>query len=81
MQIKTQLMVYKYMAPKKNLKLPIANPYPAVHNGGISAVVIATPGIGLPFSTLVVAITPTSPPKKAIKISYILSEVLDKSSD
>ena len=52
------------MAPKKNLKFPKANPYPAVHKGGINAVAIATPGIGFPPSTLVMAITPTSPPKK-----------------
>jgi hypothetical protein len=28
---------------------------------------IATPGIGLPFSTLVMAIAPTNPPKKGNK--------------
>ncbi|MNT81164.1 hypothetical protein D3C72_2207320 [compost metagenome] len=42
---------------------------------------MATPGIGLPFSTRVMAMTPTSPPKKAINTSYILGEVRAKSSD
>jgi hypothetical protein len=36
----------------------------------MSAVAIATPGIGLPFSTLVMAIAPTKPQKKAIRIKY-----------
>jgi hypothetical protein len=40
-----------------------------VQRGGINAVAIATPGIGFPFSTLVMAMTPTKPPKKAIKTS------------
>jgi hypothetical protein len=33
-----------------------------LYRGGASAV-IATPGIGLPFSTLVMAIAPTNPQK------------------
>ena len=35
---------------QKNLKLPVAKPKPAVHNGGIRAVAMATPGIGFHFS-------------------------------
>jgi len=35
----------------------------------MSAVAMATPGIGLPFSFLVTAITPAKPPKKAINTS------------
>lgn len=69
MQINTQLIAYKNNAPKKNLKFPVAKPKPAVHSGGINAVAMATPGIGLPFSTRVIAITPTKPPKKAISTS------------
>jgi hypothetical protein len=34
----------------------------------MSAVAIATPGIGLPFSTLVMAIAPTK--KKAINVKF-----------
>ncbi|KQR93397.1 hypothetical protein ASG01_09420 [Chryseobacterium sp. Leaf180] len=45
-------------------KLKVARPNPAVHRGGINAVAIATAGIGFPFSTLVMAMIPTRPPKK-----------------
>ena len=31
------------MAPRKQLRLPVARPKPAVHNGGIRAVAMATP--------------------------------------
>ena len=62
--MKTQFIAYRNSAPPKKLKLPVARPYPAVQRGGINAVAIATPGIGLPFSTRVTAITPTNPPKK-----------------
>jgi hypothetical protein len=57
----TQFMEYKYMAPKEFVTTN-ARPYPAVQ-AGMSAVAIATPGIGLPFSTLVMAIAPTKPQK------------------
>ena len=69
MAMKKQLIEYKYKAPAKNLKLKVASPNPAVHKGGISAVAIATPGIGFPFSTRVIEIIPTIPPMKAIKTS------------
>lgn len=68
-QIKTQFIEYKYMAPKKNLKLLSAKPYPAVQRGGIRAVASATPGMGFSFSTRVIAMAPTKPPKKAIRIT------------
>jgi hypothetical protein len=48
--------------PKRKFVTP-ARPYPAVQSGGMSAVAIATPGIGLPFSTLVMAITNQSAKK------------------
>ena len=75
------LIKYKYNAPKKKYTLPVAIPKPAVHNGGIKAVAIATPGITLLFSVLVIAIMPASPPKAAIKTSQIEGEVLAKISD
>lgn len=61
--------MYRYIAPAKKEILPIASPYPAVQSGGIRAVAMATPGIGLPLLTRVIAMTPTSPPKKAISTS------------
>ena len=47
----------------------LAKPKPAVQSGGIKAVAIATPGIGLPLSSRVSEITPTNPPTKAISTS------------
>jgi hypothetical protein len=48
-------------------------PYPAVQRGGMSAVAIATPGIGLPFYWCM-AITTAN---QKIRIYQILGEVLD----
>lgn len=78
--MKKQLILYKYKAPARNLKFRVANPKPAVHKG-ISAVAMATPGIGFPFSALVMETAPTIPPKNAMSTSYIVGEVLAKSSD
>ena len=62
--IKTVLMVNKYRAPKKKFHCRVANPYPAVQIGGISAVAMATPGITLPLNLLLTATIPAKPPKK-----------------
>jgi hypothetical protein len=67
--MKTQFIEYKYIAPKKNFILQVLSPIILVQRGGIRAVAIATPGIGFPFSTLVIAIAPTKQKKKAIRIS------------
>ena len=51
------------------IQSPMANPYPVTHKGGINAVAMATPGIALLLSFLVLEIIPASPPKKATKAS------------
>ena len=76
------LMVNKFIAPPKNIQLPFARLYPAVHRGGIKAVAMATPKITeaiVPF--FVRAIIKAKPPKKAITTSRISGFVLPKSSD
>ncbi len=59
----------------------VANPYPAVHKGGMSAVAMATPGITLPFCRHAAATIPAPPPKKPISTSYIVGDVRASSSD
>ena len=50
--------------------LPFAIEYPQVHNGGINAVAIATPGITVfVLSIFVCPMIPASPPKNAISTS------------
>ena len=64
------------------MKFPFAKPYPAVHNGGIKAVAIATPKITeamVPF--LVLATISANPPKKAIKTSLISGLTLPSNSE
>ena len=45
MAINTVLIKNRYRAPNKKWKFRVASPKPAVHNGGIRAVAMATPGI------------------------------------
>ena len=73
--IKKAFIKNKYIAPKKKSRLPPAIPYPAVQSGGINAVAMATPGITLLFSVLVLPIAPAMPPAKAIKTSHIVGLV------
>ena len=61
--------------------MPVANPNPAVHSGGINAVAIATPGITLPFSLVATATIPARPPTKAMNTSYMVGEVRANNSD
>src|SRR5690606_25735803 len=59
-----------------------AKPNPAVHNGGIKAVAIATPNITLAtVPRLALAITRAIPPKKAIRTSRISGAVRASNSD
>ena len=78
--IKKAFIKNKYIAPKKKSALPPAIPYPAVQSGGINAVAMATPGITLFFSVLVLPIAPAIPPAKAIKTSHIVGLVLANNS-
>ena len=73
--IKKAFIKNKYIAPKKKSTCPPAIPYPAVQSGGINAVAMATPGITLLFSVLVLPIAPAMPPAKAIKTSHIVGLV------
>ena len=64
------LMVNKNIAPPKYLKFIVANPYPAVHRGGIKAVAMAIPAMVLVNSFFLLrAIIKASPPVMAIKTS------------
>lgn len=54
----------------KYLNCRVANPNPAVHSGGISAVAMATPGMTVDVRSLRDwATIPARPPKKAISTS------------
>ena len=62
--------INKYPAPRSMSNLPFAIAYPQVHNGGIKAVAIATPGITVfVLSILVSPMIPASPPKNAMSTS------------
>lgn len=62
--------INKYPAPRSMSNLPFAIAYPQVHNGGIKAVAIATPGITVfVLSILVCPMIPASPPKNAMSTS------------
>lgn len=65
----------------KKSNCPLANPYPAVHKGGINAVAMATPGMALLFSVRDAATIPAKPPKNAINTSKTVGDVLDNISD
>ena len=73
----TNPFAFKYYDAKKVIMgktmeehLPFAMAYPQVHNGGIRAVAIATPGITVfALSILVCPMIPASPPKNAISTS------------
>ena len=78
--IKKQFIKNKYPAPKNIFGCFVANPYPTVHNGGIRAVAIATPGITLLVLVRVKPIIPAIPPVKAIITSHIVGLVLAKIS-
>ena len=68
--MKYALIKKRYPAPRSMSHLPFAIEYPQVHNGGINAVAIATPGITVfVLSILVCPIIPASPPKNAISTS------------
>ena len=67
----------KNIAPPKKCHLPVAKPKPAVHNGGINAVAIATPDIVvIAFERLLNAIIKAKPPAKAIITSRTSGAVL-----
>ena len=55
----------RYSAPKKNWDWCVARPYPAVHNGGMSDVAIATPGNTFPLFLQAMLMMPAAPPKSA----------------
>lgn len=59
----------------------MAIPKPAVHNGGISAVAIATPGRTFPLPFVARATIPAAPPHKAMRTSYNVGEVRANNSD
>ena len=62
------------------LPSPLANPKPAVHNGGINAVAMATPGMTLLFSLREPARMPVKPPNKATNTSRNVGLVRANSS-
>ena len=81
MKMKYVLMMNRYPAPRSMSHLPFAMEYPQVHNGGISAVAIATPGITVfALSCLVCPMIPASPPKKAMSTSKNVGPVLANNS-
>ena len=79
--MKYELRINRYPAPRSISNLPFAIEYPQVHNGGIRAVAIATPGITVfALSSLVCPMIPASPPKNATSTSKNVGDVLAKSS-
>ena len=80
-KMKYALSMNRYPAPRSMSHLPLAMEYPHVHRGGISAVAIATPGITvLVLSILVCPMIPASPPKKAMRTSKNVGDVLASNS-
>lgn len=76
-KIKYAFRINRYPAPRSMSHLPFAIEYPQVHNGGIRAVAIATPGITVfTLSSRVCPIIPAIPPKKAISTSKNVGDVL-----
>jgi len=80
-KMKYELMINRYPAPRSISNLPFAIEYPQVHSGGMRAVAIATPGITVfALSCLVCPMIPASPPKKAMRTSKNVGEVLASNS-
>ena len=64
-KMKYALIMKRYPAPRSISNLAFAMAYPQVHNGGINAVAIATPGITVfVLSSLVCPMIPAIPPKR-----------------
>ena len=80
MAMKMLLMENRYSAPAKYFRLPVASPKPAVHNGGMRAVAMATPEMTVPLSFRLISMIPAEPPNKAMNTSYIVGLVLVSNS-
>jgi hypothetical protein len=68
--MKTLFIEYKYIAPKRISCYQVLC-HIQQYKEGHKAVANSDPGIGFPFSTLVIAIAPPKPPKKSKNVINI----------